>query len=730
MAADNLIQAALAQGRKTLTEAESKKLLSHYGVPVVSESICHSEADVVLQAERIRFPVVLKGLGASITHKTERGLVKVGLHSLEELRTAFRAIHDAAGADLEGCLIQPMVRGNREIVAGLFRDSQFGPIVMLGLGGIFAEVFKDVAFSITPFDATDATFMVDALASRKMLSDFRGESAVNQKQLVQILMGLARLAEAHPEIAEVDINPIIAGPDGRLTAVDALVALKQLPTGTSTDTALGDTDNSNRSHAINAALQSMTHPKSVAVVGAKRSVGERFKGIFHYIVEFGFSGNLYPINPNVGDVEILGHKAYPNLCSLPEPVDLVIISVPAKFVPDALRDCAASGNKHVHIFSSGFKETGEAEGMALQKEIETIAKEGDLHVIGPNCMGLYVPSASIVTWPWATKKSGPMAFVSQSGGYAQDFTRLASRFYNLHCSKVISYGNALTLDSTDFLEFLSQDDATRVIGMYLEGVKEGRRLLNVVKAVNRKKPVIIIKAGLTESGAKAVVSHTGSLAGSEKIWDAFFRQSGAVSVDNVDEVAEMAMAFLHLPPCHGRRAAVLATGGGIGVTVADECAKAGLELPTIPPSLMAKLREYIPAAGNMVGNPMDAHLLFFSEDLFSKTLDLLSAEDFVDMFIISLHMDWFYSDSHENDAFIRKVATYLATEARKHTAGKPLIAVWRQYENNTAIFDCLETARKILIDAGIPFYHDLPKGTRVLSKFAQYHALQKHFKDS
>ena len=393
--------------------------MSHYGVPVVKDKIVISANEAVLRAQKIGFPVVIKGHGAKLTHKTERGLVKVNLKSAKEVRDAFRIIKQAAGADWEGCLIQPLVEGKREFVAGLFRDAQFGPVVMFGLGGIFTEALADTTFRIAPFSAIQARQMIDELSSSKLLDNFRGEAAAHKDQLVNVLLGLSRLGLEQPGIKEIDINPLIITPKGKVIAVDALVILSEKETP-----AEKKTPRVNKVKEINAALDIMTHPRSIAVIGATRTHSQGFPGIFACIKNFGFPGELYPINPNAD--EILGHKVYPSLVAIGKPIDLVVISVPAPYVPSALRDCLASGSKNVHIFSSGFKETGEAEDIRLQKEIEKIAQEGGLNVVGPNCMGLHVPESRILTWIGASDKSGPVAFVSQSGGNAQDYTHYAS----------------------------------------------------------------------------------------------------------------------------------------------------------------------------------------------------------------------------------------------------------------------------------------------------------------
>ncbi len=524
MAETALLKKGEQGGTGSLTEAQSKQILKNYGVPVVEETVVLNSKEAVARARMMGFPVVLKGLGTKLTHKTERGLVKLNLRSRAEVQAACREIRKSAGKDLEGFLLQPLIAGKREFVAGLLRDEQFGPVVMFGLGGVFTEALKDVVFRIAPLSETDAQGMIEEILSRKLLGAFRGEAAADQKQLIAVLTGLSRLGMERSEVREVDINPLLISPDGRVTAVDALVIINPADAA-----ACNNTDEA-RTHqdvpAINAALDKMIHARSIAFIGANRSGGRGFPGLFANIQAFGFSGKLYPINPRAD--EINGIRAYPSLLALPEPVDLVIIAVPAPLVPAALQDCIAFGSRNIHIFSSGFQETGEEEGIILQREIERIAREGRLNVIGPNCMGLYVPASRILTWSEAPAESGPVSMISQSGGNAQDFTNYASARFGIYFNKVISYGNALTLDSTDFLEYLGNDEGSRIITMYLEGIKNGRRLLQLLTRINRRKPVIILKGGLTESGARAVSSHTGSMAGGEKIWDAVFRQSGAV----------------------------------------------------------------------------------------------------------------------------------------------------------------------------------------------------------
>jgi acyl-CoA synthetase (NDP forming) len=711
-----LITQARNEKRLSLTEAESKQLLSAYGIPVVDECVVHTQQAAVNQSRAIGFPVVLKGLGAKLIHKTERGLVKVNLHTVAEVSRAYREIRRAAGKGGEGCLIQPQIEGKREFVAGLFRDDQFGPVVMFGLGGIFTEAIGDVVFRIAPVNETQARQMMDEIAARRMLDDFRGEKAADRTQLISVLTGLSRLGMEHPEIKEADINPLIIMPDGRVKAVDALIVLSDGRAAPAVGNQ-SDSERLERTIDIRAALDVMTHAASVAVVGATRPEARGFSGMFGCMRNFGYRGRLYPVNPKLDEID--GIKAYPSLASLPESVDLVIISIPGPLVPDILKECIATGNKNIHIFSSGFKETGEEEGIRLQLEIEEIARAGGLRVIGPNCMGFYVPQTRLLTWEAASTQSGPVALISQSGGNAQDFTNYLTDSYGIHFSKSISYGNALTLDSTDFLDYLAHDEETKIITMYLEGVKDGRFLLDLVTQINRRKPVIIYKGGLTEAGARAVSSHTGSLAGGQKIWQAFFRQTGAVGVESLEEMADVVQAFHRLGKIRGRRTTVLGFGGGIGVSVADSCARVNLELPALSEDLTRKLRKLIPPAGAMIRNPIDAVVTFINLPMMGEVLDLLAQSGEIDNFIISVPFDWLFNKA-SGGSYIETVASYLAAEGQKHIQGKPMIVVWRQYQPVKKIRSWIPVFENILMSAGIPVYKGLPKAVSALAKLAQH----------
>ena len=380
------------------------------------------------------------------------------------------------------------------------------------------------------------------------------------------------------------------------------------------------------------------NPRAVAIVGASGSDISALPsgGFIRNFQKLGFEGRLYPVNPRLK--EILGLVAYPNLVSIPEPIDLVIISTPAREVPAVLEDCIAANARNVHIFTAGFKESGEEEGEKLEEEVKEIALRGELRVVGPNCMGINVPRAKMQTIHGFPIESGEVAFLSQSGGHAIQFSSYAPRF-GIGFSKVISYGNGCIMDSPDFLEYLATDPETKIITIYLEGVRDGRKLIRQVREINRTKPVIVWKGGMSEWGSRAAISHTGSLAGSLAVWNSFFKQTGAVPVNSLDELTDVTMTFLHLTPPPGRRMGLLLGGGGRGVAAADLCSAEGLDLPVLTSETRRQLSSFIPHAGNSVRNPIDAYLMLSNPALFERVLEIVAADPLIDIILADLDLN-------------------------------------------------------------------------------------------
>jgi len=475
-------------------------------------------------------------------------------------------------------------------------------------------------------------------------------------------------------------------------------------------------------------LDTMFNPKSVAIVGASSNpLAWGGTSFLKRLQKLGFDGRLYPVNPK--DTEIQGLKAYPDVRSLPEIPDLVIVAVPVSAVPQVLEDCVTTGVKNVHIFTSGFAETGLEEGRILDAEITEIIQRGGLRVVGPNCMGIYVPGSKLAYWGAEPVGSGPVALLSQSGGHAEMLTEYAQDL-GVYFSKVVSFGNARGLQVVDFLEYLAQDPKTSVIAMYLEGLRDGNRLIQLIRSINRTKPVIVWKGGLTESGSRAVASHTGSLAGEERVWDAFFAQTGAVRAGSLEEIIDMVMAFLHLKPPSGKRTLLVGGGGGNSVAMADICNREGLEVPHLAEETRKELNTFINLAGNSARNPVDAWMLQENMDLFRRALELAIADPVIDLVILDKYV-WDNDDDmpRESSQDAERMTEFLIDFARNNKFGKPVVLSLNGRANAPQSAASVAKLWRQFARAGVPTYVSQQSASRALSRFVEYHRYQQRHPD-
>lgn len=346
-------------------------------------------------------------------------------------------------------------------------------------------------------------------------------------------------------------------------------------------------------------LEYLFSPKSVAVIGASNSPGKWGYNIFNRTVRTSSDIEVYPINPNAEDV--LGVKAYRSVTEVPGPLDLAVVVIPPGAVPVAMEECVRKGIKAAVIITAGFKETGQ-EGAELEEQVVEIARQGGIRFAGPNCNGHFNTAADFFTTGGSGKK-GPLALVSQSGNFGGHILqRGAAR--GIGFSKYVSSGNEADLHLEDYIEYFAEDEQTRVIGAYIEGLRDGRRFLELARKIIEKKPIIVMKVGRTVEGRQAAQSHTGALAGSDEIYDAAFRQSGVIRVDEVDDLFDVALALLHQPLPGGRRVGILTIGGGFGVVATDACRKLGLEIPPLSEETTRTLSKYLPSRWSHA-NPVD-----------------------------------------------------------------------------------------------------------------------------
>jgi len=457
-------------------------------------------------------------------------------------------------------------------------------------------------------------------------------------------------------------------------------------------------------------------PRTVAIVGVSRSDDSKHPGytgvgLLRILRQAGFQGPIYPVNPKASVIE--GIKVYPSVTSIPEPLDLVIVTVPPAAVPQVVRDCVLAKALNVQICTSGFGETGQVEGKKLEDEIREIALRGNLRVIGPNCMGFQIPSIHMQMHADTPPVQGPVAFVSQSGGHARIYL-LRGPQLGIGFSKVISHGNALLLDAPDFLEYLAKDPETQIICLYLEGVKDGRRLMELVKQTNPVKPIIIWKGGLTSAGARAAASHTGSLAGEKQIWGAFFKQTGAIEVHSIEEMAEVTMTFLRLEPSPRKRAAVLAVGGGSSVAAGDICAEEGIVLPTLAEHTRTGLLEFISLVNQGVANPIDVPSVVMDISSLRRTYELLAADPQIDIVILHLGAEFFAGPVVNAVTELHK---HISNSIHLRTPFKPVIVALSE---EGQVHDTEKYAQQ-LREAGITAFNSLRRACRALNRFADYH---------
>jgi acetyltransferase len=606
----------------TLSEHESKALLRAYGVPIAAEALVADPDAATRAAERLGFPVVVKLCGAAIAHKTERNLVRLGLADAAAVRTAAAELLALRRPDdgEVGLLVAEMVRGRRELIAGVVRDPQFGPCVMLGVGGIFAETLGDVVFTAAPLDAAEAARAIDALRTHALLGPFRGEPAVDRDAVAAILVALGRLAAGRPDVASVDLNPLIVR-DGAPIAVDALVELGPPATAT---TAVLPTD-----AVLRERFRPLFHPRGVVVAGASSHPGKFGFAAFHNLLRFGYRGALFPVNREGG--EVLGRATLRDVGEVPHgAADLVFVCTPAAVNAALLRACADRGVKAAFVASGGYAESDD-EGRARERELGEVADACGLLLAGPNGQGLVSTGASLcaqIVAPYPP--AGRISIASQSGNLLSSLLNYAN-LTGIGVSKAISAGNSARTTIADYLAYLAADDETAVVLAYVEGVGDGRAFLEAVRHVTARKPLVVLKGGASTSGQRAAASHTGALASDDRVFDGVCRQTGALRARGVEEAFDWAATFATQPLPRGRRVVVLTTVGGWGVLTADAIADAGLDLVRLPDELRAAIDPLVPSRWSR-GNPID---LAGGEtrDTIPTVLDLVAAHPAVDAIV-------------------------------------------------------------------------------------------------
>jgi acyl-CoA synthetase (NDP forming) len=587
--------AATPSSTATLSESASKLLLAEFGVPMAPEETVPDADSAIEAAVRLGFPVVAKLCGDAIAHKTERGLVRLRLADEAAVRTAaidLLALARPEDGDVS-VLVAPMVTGNRELIAGVVRDPQFGASVMLGVGGVLAEAVADVVFRPAPLDAVSAHEMIDGLATQKLLGAFRGEAPVDRDALAAVLVGLGRVAAERPDVVSVDVNPLIIAGDGQPVAVDALVEIGDVARTVSVA----------RERPSDAQFAALFEPRGVLVTGASTHPGKFGFVSLHNLLASGYEGAVF--GTNLQGEEVLGVRTVADIDALPDgAIDLVFVCTPASANPDLLRACARKGVRAAFLTSAGYGEAGE-EGRRAEAELVALADELGILLAGPNGQGVVSTPAKLcaqIVAPYPP--AGRIGVASQSGNFVSSFMNYA-RATGVGISRAVSAGNAAAVTVADYLDYYADDPATAVGLAYLEGITDGRSLMERLASVARRKPLVLVKGGATEGGARAAASHTGALAADDKVFDGFCRAAGITRASTVEEAFEAAATFATQPLPEGPNVVILTTAGGWGVVTSDALTREGiLNLIELPEDLRAAIDAKLPPRWSR-SNPVD-----------------------------------------------------------------------------------------------------------------------------
>ena len=472
----SIFENAFKNQTKVITEEIAKNILTDYDIKVPRFALVKDVENAVKEANSIGYPLVAKIVSPQILHKTDVGGVKIDLKNEEDVKSAFNDMYARLSKEynVKGVLLEKMVPKGVEMIVGLQNDSQFGPVIMVGLGGIFTELFKDVSFRVLPITKDDALEMIEELQGKMLLKGYRGSQPINLDMLSNALVNIGKLGfDISPYYESIDFNPIIVYPDNYYVA-DAKILLGDTP----------NYDVISNAQPNSAYMDLFFNAKSIALIGASPESGKVGNSVLESLVKHDYKGKVFPVNAK-GYPEIMGLKAYKSLDGISEPIDVVVVTVDLKFVPDLLKICGQKEIHNVVIISGGGKELG-GERAEIEQQIKDLSAKLNIRIIGPNCIGMFngenrLDCAFQGHERMLRPKNGNVAFLSQSGTIGIAFMEHSAPF---GMSKMISYGNRSDVDEADMIWYLSEDPQTKVIGLYVEGLGDGRKFVNTAEKSN------------------------------------------------------------------------------------------------------------------------------------------------------------------------------------------------------------------------------------------------------
>ncbi len=693
-----IFEETIQTDHKVITEEISKSILKSYGVKVPPYALVTSAEEAAKQAKKIGFPLVMKVVSPQILHKTDVGGVKVGLNDVDDVKKTFKDMHGRLskkkGVDVKGILLEKMVPKGVELIVGIQNDPQFGPVIMVGLGGIMTEIMKDVAFRMLPITTSDAKSMLNELKGSALLKGFRGSDAIDMNMVAKMLVQIGKLGVENADyINSIDFNPVVVYPKSHFV-VDAKIIL----------------NNEIKKNSISKAKPNITSmetfftPESVALVGASATPGKIGNSVLDALGKQDYKGKVYPINPK--QESILGIKCYPSLDAINEKVDLVVVCIDLAECGPIMKICANKGIHNVVIVSGGGKELG-GDRAAMEAEVKELSLKHKIRVIGPNCIGMFnaanrLDCAFQGQERMVRSKLGDVAFFSQSGTMGISMLESADVF---GLSKMISFGNRSDVDEADMIWYAANDPQTKVIGLYVEGFGDGRKFINTAKRVmkEKKKPIVIWKSGRTAAGAKQAASHTGSLGGSNAIIMGAFKQAGIISVDSYQELVGVLKALAWQPPAKGNRVAMTSNGAGPMIGGIDQLERLGLTIGKLSPPLLKKMKERFPPTVPIHnGNPADVGGGATADDY------RFVIQQFLDEKNIDIAMPWFV---FQDDPLQETIVEYLSELSKQKQ--KPILA-----GGNGGPYT--EKMTKLIENHHVPVYSDLRTWVAAASALAQW----------
>jgi len=658
------VDQAREEDRSHLMEHECKAVLDSLGISNTGAFVARSEEEAVEMSDSVGYPIALKVLSPKVIHKSDAGGVKLDLKDAEDVRRAYGEIAASFGDyDLIGVVVQEMAPPGIEAIVGVTTDPTFGPVLAFGLGGVLVEILQDISLRSIPISEPDAEDMIEEIKGISLLKGYRGYSA-DIPALKRLLLQISDLVMNNPEIAEMDLNPVVLYPSG-YKVVDARIITGERPEPPKEPVSKQD-------------LHDLFYPKSIAVIGASGTKGKLGWNVFHNLTDHNFRGELYPINPRAATIQ--GIKAYPRISDVKAPIDVAVVLVPASITSEVVKECCDCGVKYVIVESAGFAEMGEA-GRQIEEDMVAITRPCGCRILGPNCSGVINTHCSMVQSIGIVDalSQGNIGLISQAGVCAAGM--LWGLRHVMDFGIVATIGNKLDINETDMLEAVSMDDNVNIIAMYLESVKGGRRFIDVAKQITKTKPIIVLKAGRTEAGRKAVASHTASMAGNDTVYEAIFKQAGIIRARDYEHMFNLTRAFSKQPLPKKDGVFIITYAGSLGVISADAIIDNGMRLSEPEPELKERLCDLLPEyVGGM--NPADYTFSMDAETV-RRTIEIGVESEDVGSFIVVLQAE--------------VLGSYVEPLGDIDYKGKPVMACVAGKE--FAIDDVIK-----MEDAGIPVY--------------------------